>query len=189
VTTCTPNTFIFEGNTATSGTMGNIRSYTVGGVTVKVSGFNRVDSNGAWSTSYLGVYTHGLGVTNFSEGDGSNDQHVVDSNGGNRDYVMFEFSSPINVDQFYLDYIVGDSDMSLWIGTKTNPYTVHNTLSDSFLTSLGTREDNDTTSTSPRWADVNSANKIGNVIVLSASAADTTPEDAFKIHKLLFKCQ
>ena len=74
--------------------MGNIRTYTVGGVTVKVSGFNRVDSNGAWSTSYLGVYAQGLGVTNFSEGNGSNDQHTVDSNGGNRDYVEFEFSSP-----------------------------------------------------------------------------------------------
>ena len=126
--------------------MGNIRSYTVGGVTVKVSGFNRVDSNGAWSTSYLGVYSHGLGVTNFSEGNGSNDQHVVDNVGGNRDYLLFEFSTPIVVDKAYLDYIVGDSDMSAWIGTKTNPIANHNTLSDAFLTSLGTREDNDTTS-------------------------------------------
>ena len=88
-------------------------------MTVNVSGFNRVDSNGAWSTAYLGVYAQGLGVTNFSEGTGSNNQHVVDNIGGNRDYVEFEFSTPIIVDQAFLDYVYnGDSDMSVWIGTK-----------------------------------------------------------------------
>ena len=57
-------------------------------------------------------------MTNNTEGSGSNNQHVVDNIGGNRDYVLFEFSSPIIVDQAYLDYIVGDSDMSAWIGTR-----------------------------------------------------------------------
>ena len=184
-----PGTFIFEGNSALSGTAGNIRTYTVSGVTVKVSGFNRVDSNGAWSTAWLGVYSHGLGVTNNTEGTGSNDQHAVDSNGGNRDYVLFEFSSPIVVDQAYLDYVLADSDMSAWIGTKTNPIVNHNTLSDAFLTSLGTREDNDTAvNGAARWANINAANKVGNVLVISASASDTTPEDSFKIRKILFGC-
>ncbi len=45
-TPCVPGTFIFEGNSATSGTAGNIRKFTVSGVTVKVSAFNRVDGNG-----------------------------------------------------------------------------------------------------------------------------------------------
>jgi hypothetical protein len=184
--TCSPGTFIFEGNSSTSGTAGNIRSFTVGGVTVNASGFNRVDSNGAWSTGYLGVYALGLGVTNFSEGTGSNNQHVVDSIGGNRDYVEFEFSSPVRVTQAFLDYVYnGDSDMSVWIGTKPAG---HNTLSDAFLASLGAREDNDTTLTTSRWAVFNAANKVGNVVVISASASDTTPEDTFKIHKLMF-CQ
>ena len=184
---CTPRTFVFEGNSATSGTAGNIRTYTVSGVSVKVSGFNRVDSSGSWSTAYLGVYAHGLGVTNFSEGNGDNDRHVVDSNGGNRDYVLFEFNSTVVVDQAYLDYIVGDSDMSAWIGTKTDPYNNHNTLSDAFLASIPPREDNDGGS-SPRWADINAANRSGNVLVISASASDTTPEDGFKIRKLLLSC-
>ena len=183
-----PGTFVFEGNSALSGTAGNIRTYTVSGVTVKVSAFNRVDSNGAWSTSYLGVYSQGLGVTNNTEGNGDNDRHTVDSNGGNRDYVLFEFSAPIVIDQAYLDYVTADSDMSAWIGTKNNPTVNHNTLSDAFLASLGPREDNDTTSTVPRWADINAANKVGNVLVISASASDTTPEDSFKIHKVQFGC-
>ncbi len=186
--TCSAGTFVFEGNTATSGTLGNIRTYTVNGTTVKVSGFTRADSNGAWSTGYLGVYSHGLGVTNNTEGNGDNDRHTVDSNGGTRDYVLFEFSRSIVIDKAYLDYVLADSDMSAWIGSQANPSN-HNTLSDSFLSSLGTREDNDTsTNGQPRWADINSAGKSGNILVISASASDTTPEDSFKIHKVVFGC-
>ena len=127
-------------------------------------------------------------MTNNTEGNGNNDRHTVDSNGGTRDYVLFEFSTSVVIDKAYLDYIVGDSDLSAWIGNANDPINNHNTLSDAFLTSLGTREDNDTTSTSPRWADINSANKAGNILVLSASAGDTTPEDAFKIRKVQFGC-
>ncbi len=122
-----------------------------------MSGFTRADSNGAWSTGYLGVYSHGLGVTNNTEGNGDNDRHTVDSNGGTRDYVLFEFSRSVVIDKAYLDYVTADSDMSAWIGNQANPSN-HNTLSDSFLSSLGAREDNDTaTNGQPRWADINSA--------------------------------
>ena len=159
-------------------------------MTVNVSGFNRVDSNATWRTAYVGVYSQGLGVTNSSEGTGSSNQHVIDNIGGNRDYVMFEFSAPIVVDQAFLDYVYnGDSDISVWIGTKPNPIASHNTLSDSFLTSLGAREDNDTSVTTSRWANFNAVNKAGNVVVIAASASDTTPEDTFKLHKLIFGCQ
>ncbi|HWI67890.1 MAG TPA: hypothetical protein VNS88_05890, partial [Nitrospiraceae bacterium] len=162
--TCSPSgIFVFEGNSATHGTAGNIRTYTMNGITVKVSAFSRADSNGAWGTAYLGVYPNGLGVTNSHEGDGSNNRHTVGNLNGYRDYVLFEFSAPIIIDQVYLDFVVNDSDMAAWYGTKTDPINNHNTLSDSFLSGLGTREDNDTTSTSPRWADINSSNKIGNV--------------------------
>ena len=133
-----PGTFIFEGNSALSGTPGNIRTFTASGVTVNVSGFGRNDSTGAWSTAWLGLYSLGLGVTDAGEGDGSNNQHVVDNIGGYHDYVLLEFSSSIVVTQAFLDYIyAGHSDMSAWIGTKTNPIANHNTLSDAFLTSLG----------------------------------------------------
>ena len=158
------------------------------GITVKVSAFSRADSNGAWGTAYLGVYPHGLGVTNSHEGNGDNNRHTVGNLNGYRDYVLFEFSTPIIIDQAYLDFVVNDSDMAAWYGTKTDPINNHNTLSDSFLSGLGTREDNDTTSTSPRWADINSSNKIGNVLVLAASTQDTTPDDMFKIHMVKFNC-
>jgi len=84
--------------------------------------------------------------------------------------------------------VLADSDASAWIGSQANPSN-HNTLSDAFLTGLGTREDNDTaTNGQPRWADINAAGKSGNILVISASASDTTPEDSFKIHKVVIGC-
>ena len=136
--TCSPSgIFVFEGNSATHGTAGNIRTYTMNGITVKVSAFSRADSNGAWETSYLGVYPQGLGVTNSHEGNGDNNRHTVGNLNGYRDYVLFEFSTPLIIDQVYLDFVVNDSDMAAWYGTKTDPINNHNTLSDSFLSGLG----------------------------------------------------
>jgi len=94
------------------------------------------------------------------------------------------------IDQVFLDSIGADSDMSVWIGTTTSPFTNHITLSDAVLTGLGAREDNNTTgSVTSRWANINSAGISGNVIVIAASTSDTTPDDEFKISKLDIKCK
>jgi hypothetical protein len=160
------------------------------GVTVNVSGFSRRYSDGAWSASWLGFSNQGLGVTGSSEGNGSNNQYVVDNLGDSVDYVLLEFSAPIVANQVFLNYIyAGHSNMSAWIGTTSDPIANHNTLSDALLTSLGTREDNNTTSTvSSRWAVINAAQNGGNVLVIAASASDPARNDAFKVQKLLF-CQ
>ena len=159
-------------------------------MTAKVSGFSRNYGDGSWSTSWLSLSSQGLGVTGPSEGNGSNNQYLADNIGDSANYVLFEFSAPIVVSQAFLDNIsAGHSNMSAWIGTKPNPIANHNTLSDALLTSLGTREDNNTTSTaSSRWAVINAAQNVGNVLVIAASVSDPVRDDAFKIHKLLF-CQ
>ncbi len=179
---CVTSTFNFNGSSSASGSAGNVRTYTVGGVSVKVSAFSRT-TGGSWAAAYLGAYSGGLGVTDSSEGDGSGDLHTVD-NVGRLNYVMFEFSQPVVINRAYLGYVVGDSDLSAWIGTASNPYANHITLSDSVLNSLGAREDNDTTSTGPRWANLNDGEVMGNVLVIAASVADDSPEDRFKIQKL-----
>ena len=126
-TACVPTvcdasgTFSFVGNTASSGTNGNIRTFTANGINVKASAFSRTDA-GSWASAYLGSYSHGLGVTDSSEGDGSNDRHTVDNQGGRDNYVLFEFSQPVVFDKAFLDYVGADSDVSIWIGTKTDPY-------------------------------------------------------------------
>jgi hypothetical protein len=178
-----PSTFNFSGSSATTGTAGNIRTFSAGGVSVKTSAFSR-DTNGVWSTSYLGSYSGGLGVTDGSE-NGSSDTHTVD-NSGRDNYVLFEFSQNVVIDSAFLGYVVGDSDLKVWIGTKTDPFTTHQTLSDSFLSSLGFSEVNETTSSSTRTADLNAGGIAGNVLVIAANTGEPTPEDKFKIQKLTF---
>ena len=82
-----------------------------------------------------------------------------------------------------------DSDISIWIGTKTNPYTNHLTLSDALLASF-IKEDNatPTVATGDRWADFNANKLSGNVVVISSLVGDQTPEDAFKLAKLAISC-
>jgi hypothetical protein len=175
------STFVFSGNTSTNGSAGNIRTFSAGGLSVKASGFSR-DSSGNWSTAFLGNYAGGLGVTDGSE-DGSNNTHTVD-NVGRNNYVLFEFSESVVIDSAFLGFVVDDSDLHIWIGNVSNAFNNHQTLSDAFLAGLGFNELNDTTSASPRTADVNADQVSGNVIVISSSISDASPDDRFKIEKL-----
>jgi uncharacterized repeat protein (TIGR01451 family) len=185
--TGTSATFDFSGSSALDGTNGNIRTFTAGSVQVKASAFSRVDASGTWSTAYLGSYGGGLGVTDSGEGTGAYDTHTVDNLDGRDNYVLFEFNQSVVVDSAFLGYVVGDSDLTIWIGTKTDPFNNHQTLSDAFLTSLGFTEVNLTDLTSSRTADFNAGNLAGNVVVIAAQVDDTTPEDRFKIELLKVK--
>ncbi|BAY67315.1 hypothetical protein NIES23_00880 [Trichormus variabilis NIES-23] len=174
--------FDFDGNSPLDGTDGNTRTFTQNGITVTARAFSRVDgTNGAWSAAYLGSYTGGLGVTDSSEGNGGNNTHVVDNVGGRDNYVLFQFSEAVVLDKAYLQYVLKDSDISVWIGNFNNPLT---NLSDSTLNSFGFYEANVTNSSSDRWADVNAGNYVGNTIVIAALDTDTSPEDNFKIRYL-----
>ncbi len=183
---CPPTQFTLTGNTSTTGTKGNIRTFSAGGVSVKASGFSRTDSTGAWSAAYLGAYSHGLGVTDTSES-GADPTHTVDNMGGRDNYVLFEFSQPVTVSQAFLDYVGADSDITVWIGTKNDPYNNHLTLSDALLATL-LKEDDDTTSADSRWAQFNGGNVSGNVLIIATSTSDTTPDDSFKLKKIEIAC-
>lgn len=178
---CVPTTFTFSGSTSTTGTAGNIRTFTVGGISVKASAFSRVKgTGGAWAPAYLGAYSGGLGVTDTSE-NGSGNAHTTD-NIGRDNFVLFEFSQPVVVNRAYLGYVVTDSDLSAWVGNASNPYTNHLTLSNTILNGL-TRENNLTDSSSARWAKLN-GQISGNVLIIAADLDDSTPDDQFKIAAL-----
>ncbi len=172
-----------NGNNATSGTPGNIRQFSSGGVAVKASGFSRDKTTGAWANAFLGGYSGGLGVTDTAEGTGANNTHTIDNLDGRDNYVLFEFNQQVVIDTAYLGYVVNDSDLTIWIGTVPNAFNNHQTLSDSLLAGLYT-EENLTDLTSARLADLNAASILGNVIIIAASVNDTSPEDRFKIGQL-----
>jgi hypothetical protein len=174
---------------STYGTKGNVRTYSVNGVNVKAAAFSRADSTGAWDKAFLGSYgSAGLGVTDTSEGDGSNNRHKVDNIGGRNNYIMFAFSQAVEVSQAFLDYVGADSDISVWVGNVLNAHTTPPMLSDALLAGF-TKEDNSTTSAEDRWADFNAAHNKGNVFIISGLAGDDSPEDAFKVSKLDIRCK
>ena len=55
-------------------------------------------------------------MTDSSEGTGGGNTHTVD-NSGRDNYVLFEFSETVIVDSAFLGYVVGDSDLTVWIGS------------------------------------------------------------------------
>jgi len=172
--------FNFSGSSASTGTFGNVRTYTAGNVSVNVSAFSRHKLLGTWSTAWLGAYGGGLGVTDSADGDASGDRHTVDNLDGTDNFVLFEFSRPVIVNRAYLGYVVSDSDLTAWIGTANNPFNNHLTLSDALLSGF-TAEDNFTSDASVRWADLNAGQVAGNVLVIAALPGDATPEDYFKL--------
>jgi protocatechuate 3,4-dioxygenase beta subunit len=181
---CVDVEFNFVGNSSADGSDGNIRSYTVNGVSVNVSAFSREKgTTGPWSKAWLGAYDHGLGVTDSGEGDGGNNTHAVD-NVGRDNYVLFEFSQTVEIDKAYLGYVVNDSDMKVWIGTFPTAFSNHMILSDAVLASFGFTEVNLASSDATRWADFNAGGILGNALVIAADPGDTSPEDRFKIEKL-----
>ncbi len=175
-------TFNLSGNSGLDGTDGNIRTFSADGISVNASAFSRSDG-GSWAEAFLGSFSGGLGVTDTSEGDGSNGLHRVD-NIGRDNYVLFEFSESVIVDRTFLDSVVNDSDITVWIGNVDEAFNSHNTLNDAFLSGLEFSEDDYTGSSSSRWANINDGEVVGNVLVIAASTSDETPEDRFKIEKI-----
>ncbi|NET40466.1 SdrD B-like domain-containing protein [Okeania sp. SIO2B3] len=182
VTEGTTETFNFTGNSGLDGPNGNIRTFDAGDLSVNASAFSR-DEHGNWDEGFLGSFSGGLGVTDNSEGDGSNNKHKVD-NVYRDNYVLFEFSEDVVVDEALLASVTNDSDITYWVGSKEDAFTDHNILSDNFLDSLEFTEDNDTFSSSSRWANINDGEVSGNILVIAASTSDPTPEDRFKIKEL-----
>ncbi|WP_353931014.1 SdrD B-like domain-containing protein [Okeanomitos corallinicola TIOX110] len=168
--------FNLTGNSYTTGSYGNVRTFTQDGVSVDVSAFSSNQSGGDWKTAYLGAYGGGLGVTNRNE-DGS--LHRVD-NGGSLDYVLFEFDQDVIVDKAFLDYVSGDSDISVWIGDRNG--TDISLLNSDILNSF-TKENNNGGS-SDRWADFNAGNLTGDTLVIAARTDGNDLDDAFKLRKL-----
>ena len=185
---CRNVTFDFSGNSATDGPDGNSRSYTdaLTGVSVTARAFSQ-DKNqvtnaasDVWQSAFLGSYGGGLGVTDSSEGNGSGNAHTID-NVGRNNYIVLQFSQAVELDKAFLGYVVGDSDLQVWIGNSATPIT---TMSNAVLASMGFSEVNTTTETTARWADLNAGNVAGNVIIIAADTTDTTPEDYFKLQQL-----
>jgi hypothetical protein len=184
-TPCSVSQFAFTGSSSTSGSAGNIRTFSADGVSVKAAAFSRTKSSGYWSTAFLGVFgSAGLGVTDGSEGSGGNDSHKVDNLGDRHNYVVFTFSQPLVVTRAFLDSIGSDSDATVWVGTVANAHTSLPAVNDAFLSSLASESSSG--GSSSRWASFNGDGVSGNVLVIAANTSGSN--DAFKIAKIDVAC-
>ena len=174
----------FSGNSPLDGPNGNVRTYSVDGVQVKASAFS-LDGSGNWKEAFLGEFSSGLGVTDNSEGNGRNGLHRVD-NVHEKNFVVLEFSEDVVVDKVFLDSVVNDSDLSVWLGTVDDAFDNDLTLNDAVLAGL-VNEVNNTSSSQSRFANINGGAVAGNVLILAASTVDHTPEDRFKIRNVKFE--
>jgi len=184
---CSVGKFVLEGTSGGTGTNGNSRTFVSDAMAVKATAFSRRNSDGLWQTGFLGAFDVGVGVTDRGE-NGNDGSHRVDNVGDRKNYVLLEFNVPVVVDQVYLDSVDGDSDITVWVGNAADPFNNHLNLSDALLSGFAPSEDNDTTETGARAANINAGQEAGNVVVIAASTSDTTPDDQFKIRYLDTKC-
>ncbi|MDJ0517656.1 MAG: SdrD B-like domain-containing protein, partial [Trichodesmium sp. MO_231.B1] len=172
-------TFNFTGNSYTTGSHGNVRTFTQNGVSVDVSAFSSNKSGGNWKTAYLGVYNGALGVTNRNE---SGSHHRVD-NGTSNDYILFEFDKEVTVDRAFLSSISKDSDISVWIGDRDGDISL---LNSDILNDFTKENKNGGNggSDKARWANFNADELTGDTLVIAAKTNDNKDNDAFKVKKL-----
>jgi hypothetical protein len=175
-------TINMAGSSSTDGSDGNSRSYSANGVTVNASAWSREKGGDTWAKAWLGTYGGGLGVTDSGEGSGGSDSHTVDNNVRDN-YIVFQFSQDVVVDKAFLGYVVGDSDMTVYVGSSTTSIT---SMNNAVLNGMTLKEFNDTSSTSARWADFNAGNVSGNVLILAARD-DGHSMDYFKVEQLVFQ--
>lgn len=104
------------------GSVGNTRTFTSGGVTLTVTAWAYTfgASDNALAAAALGRYSTGLGVCNATESC-EDPQHQVD-NVGAEDWVLFQFSVPVDVTSVRIDpFDTWDRDVSYFLGNAGIP--------------------------------------------------------------------
>jgi len=179
-----------SGGTSTGSGYGNVRTFTLGDVTVTATAWSLTGGSGntLFQTSSLGQYATGLGVCNRDEG-GSNcgsPEHQV-SNNDSLDFVLFQFSAAVDPLSVRIDpYGTFDRDVSYWTGTTANALSLDaNTLAGLAALGFGGRTDNDASASSSA-RDVSITSGLVNSLLFGASALSSDRDDLFKITSLQF---
>jgi hypothetical protein len=161
--------------------VGNVRTAPSDqGLVVSVSAYAFTSGGtGASIDAWLGQYSGGLGVS-YS----SSDSHTVD-NIGYADYVVFEFSSPVNVTSYTLTKFGDDADSTWYVGNLASGFDfTGKTLAN--VNALGLTMGTNSWSSgdpSPTTEPV-STSVVGNYFILAASLGADDKDDKFKIRSL-----
>lgn len=190
-------TFNLTGNdTKLYGDYGNVRTFsaTAGGktVNVQVSAWTAYAKQGGGYTvesSYLGAYSHGLGVTNSKDDKGKNLYHTIDNKNG-YDFVVFRFDQDVDVSSLTFSpfKVDGSTDSDAWIGVGQTDVNYSSALSfsnwandmsmfDTIFESAGGSKESTRN-------DINPSNEIGNLLFVGASMKSFGRNDSWDGFKL-----
>ena len=180
-----PLLFDFTGDTLGHGSWGNLRTFEDGGITVTASawGYTQGRYDNAFQTGALGQWDTGLGVCNRDEGSAScgSPQHQVDNVGAD-DWVLFVFSSAVNIDTVTIDpYGTRDRDVSYYVGNVTTPLNLAGATY-AGLAGMGFQERRSSTasaSSGPRSVDI--AGGFVNAVLFGGYLGGSDQDDYFKI--------
>jgi hypothetical protein len=182
------------------GTIGNVLTYSNGGVTTKVTSWSTATSSStaSFSQAATGRWGSGLGVCNgISAGEAvsncTDPQHTMD-NDGRYDFILFQFNQAVDPLSLVLTaFATLDSDISYWTGNTSASTTL---LSGQTLGGLGglgfgsQLENLDNTTTNPRTATLVSGNVNSLLIaarldpVVAAFSSTVDPRDYMKVTSL-----
>ncbi len=173
-------TFNFANGNSTTGSIGNVRTFTGSdGTKVEASAYSLDGST--LEKGFVGQYNGlGLGVTNsFGTwlGGGDND-HAID-NSGWTDYIVLQFDKVMTVSELALS-VFGDSDLNWGVATTSTPFA--GTLNLSSLSIFGTLGYADSSLGNPR--SVNTAGLSGNLFIVGASNLRNDSNDSFKLKSI-----
>jgi hypothetical protein len=192
-------TFTFTSANNTGNSYGDVLNFTptVSGGTF--SGLTNVAVT-AFSTTAISTNTNisaaavdeyqgdGLGVCGTLEGTGcSNPQHQVDNTDGGYEFVLFKFSTPVDLSSVtLLDYQGVDMDMSYWSGNTAPPNNLTNVTDSQFLSNFGP-QGNDNCATNCGSGDTITDTLAGNnvtYLLIAAAYNSGNNNDTFKIQNL-----
>ena len=179
-------TFDFTGSGG-AGSIGNTRTFTQGGITITATAWSYGTS---FQPSAVGQYSHGLGVCSSSELSAgcSSPTHETDNAGGLVDFVLFQFSAPVDPLSVYIQTTSNDDiDASYWTGVITLPADrlKDDTYADLATRGFGSRLDSDFTHTNFTDDFRTVTLTSGSVTGLLFGARYGQTDDAFKITSMI----
>jgi hypothetical protein len=130
----------------------------------------------------------GLGVCGTLEGTGcTNPLHQVDNTDGGYEFVLFKFSTPVDLSSVtLLDYQGTDMDMSYWAGNTAPPANLTHVTDSLFLSSFGA-QGNDNCNTNCGAGNIITDTLTGTdvtYLLIGAAYNSSNNNDTFKIQDL-----
>jgi len=193
-------TFTFTSGNNTGNSYGDVINFTPTITGGTFSGLTNVAVS-AYSTTAISTTTNisaaavdeysgdGLGVCGTLEGTGcGNPLHQVDNTDGGYEFVLFKFSTPVNLSSVtLLDYQGTDMDMSWWSGNTAPPNNLTNVTDTQFLSNFGAQA-NDNCTSNCSSGDTTTDTLAGNnvtYLLIAAAYNSGNNNDTFKIQDIV----